>query len=272
MENSISVLTSFSSLLKPFGGNENFVIRRVNGSKTFLSSSKMFVKIIDCDTEDGDLSFVNPGPPTEDTPVQMFKVDEPMKLRTIFEAASCFRVVQAPSSDVKFRIIPGDVEPDVNKSVLTQHQITEFLTNYRRWLNESFSTLFLFKADCLRVAAIETRRTGGLVMFVRKLDDSLSTEKGYVVVPSIIEIDMELGYLEDAPPLIFETEHGRLCKTGTSEEEQDIKRSLGRYQREDPAHNYILMPFDAKIETFSARTNNVIRWRKENGFSIWRTS
>ena len=89
MENAISVLTSFSSLLRPFGENENFVIRKVDGSKTFLSSSKMFVKIIDCNAEDGELSFFNPGPPTGDTPVQMFKVDERTKLRTIFKAAFC---------------------------------------------------------------------------------------------------------------------------------------------------------------------------------------
>ena len=30
---------------------------------------------------------------------------------------------------------------------------------------------------------------------------------------------MELGYLEDTPPMMLETEFRRLCNTGTSEEE-----------------------------------------------------
>ena len=110
-------------------------------------------------------------------------------------------------------------------------------------------------------------------MFVRKLDDSFSTEKGYVVVPSIMETDMESGYLEDTPPMMLSTEElGYLCETIPNGNENAAKGSLERRRTDDPMHEYILRPFHVQPETFSARTNNVIKWRKENGFSIWRTS
>ena len=89
--------------------------------------------------------------------------------------------------------------------------------------------------------------------------------------PSVFE---ELEYMEDAPqtPVMLNIkEHGRLCMTGRSGKEQAVIESFERLRRENPLHNYVILPFHARIETFSARTNQVIKWRKESGSSVWRT-
>lgn len=109
-------------------------------------------------------------------------------------------------------------------------------------------------------------------MFLERFDVALNSGDARLVVPSIMEPDFELDYLEDAPPVRIETEYGELCNTGPSEQEESIRGSLERYQKNDPAHKYILMPFHARIQTFSARTNRVIKWKEEKGFSVWRTS
>lgn len=112
------------AILRLISGGESLVLDAVDGTEILADAKDVFPGGIDSD-------FVNwvanePGRPTAETPVDVHEM----------------------TKDATFSQMFGELNADVRKLCLTQHQIKSFAKKHRGWLRtDGYGTFFLFESE-----------------------------------------------------------------------------------------------------------------------------
>ena len=105
------------------------------------------------------------------------------------------------AEDATFSQMFGELNVDVEKNCLTQHQILNFIKKYRHWLRtDGYATFFFFKSKGhFFVAGVRVSSDGVLRVDVDRFEDPTVWGAGCrrrVVVPQLVVPQYERGYFE----------------------------------------------------------------------------
>ena len=154
-----------SSVTRLVEGGERLMLDACDGKQTIAKAINVF-SWIDPDFKDWNLDVEGEATPKA-----------PVAVREMIEDANFARMFTS-------------VSPDVEKLVLTQSQIRNFVIKYRNWLRtDGYATFFLFKEnDELFVAPVCLASGGDLRVYVRRFGRALVWLADYrprLVVPTV---------------------------------------------------------------------------------------
>jgi len=155
------------AFLKLISGGKSLTIDAVDGSEVLADAKDMFPAGIDSDFKNWEAD--EPSQPTAETPVDVHEMKK----------------------DATFSQMFGELNFDVRRLCLTQHQIKNFVKKHRNWLRtEGYATFFLFESKSnFFVARVRFHFDDGLHVYVRQFEDSRVWRAGgrrRVVVPQLV--------------------------------------------------------------------------------------
>ncbi len=153
------------TILNLISGNESLILGAVDGTETLADAKDVFAFI---DPDFKNWGADEKGSATEETTVDVYEM----------------------TKDATFSQMFGELNSDVSKLCLTQHQIKNFVKKHRGWLRtEGYATFFLFKSnDNFFVAYVLFCSGGSLSVYVGRFGRSGVWDAGSrrrVVVPQL---------------------------------------------------------------------------------------
>jgi len=135
---------------KLISGDESLILDAVDGTEIMANAADVFAAGIDPDLKNWGAD--EPGQPTAETPV----------------------VVREMCEDATFAQMFGELNPNVSKLCLTQHQIINFVKKHRQHLRaDRYATFFLFKSqDNFFVACVNVFSSDELDVYVVRFENS----------------------------------------------------------------------------------------------------
>ncbi|MDP2736466.1 MAG: hypothetical protein Q8O59_01620 [bacterium] len=155
-----------SQFLKLISGGVSLTVDAVDGTEILADAKDVFPGGIDSDFKNWGAD--EPGQLTAKTPVEVHEMKK----------------------DATFSQMFGELNSDVRKLCLTQHQIKNFVKKHRNWLRtDGYATFFLFESNGnFFVAYVYFRSSGGLFVLVYQFEISYvwnAERRHRVVVPQL---------------------------------------------------------------------------------------
>jgi len=152
--------------LQLISGGKSLTIDAVDGSEVLADAKEMFPAGIDSDFKNWGAD--EPGQPTAEMPVDVYEMKQ----------------------DATFSQMFGELNFDLRRLCLTQHQIKNFVKKHRSWLRtEGYATFFLFESNGnFFVAVVRFYSDDRLRVGVRQFEGSDVWDAEYrhrVVVPQL---------------------------------------------------------------------------------------
>lgn len=153
------------NFLKLISGGETINIAAVDGTETLADAKDVFLYI---DSDFKNWGTNEPGQSTAETSVGVYEM----------------------AKDATFAQMFGNLNADVKKLCLTQHQIKKFVVEHRKWLREDgYGTFFLFQSnDNFYVASVDFFSADVLYVSLNRFGRSFVWRAEYrhrVVVPQL---------------------------------------------------------------------------------------